>query len=192
MSRGSLASTRAISSRLRPGVPRLRARLIGLAAEADEVDDLAAPARAHRARLGWRRKAPTITFSRMVMSSKVAGTWKVRPMPSRACASGEASVTSRPAKTMRPLVGSEIAGEAIEEGRLAGAVGADQADDLALVDDEVGARDSAQKLPKALRDVLAPQAAWRRLPARCARGDALPQLEQPAGLEARDDRMMPP
>ena len=73
------------------------------------------------------------------MSSKVAGTWKVRPMPSRACVSGGASVTSTPSKTMRPLARPQIAGDAVEEGRLAGAVGADEADDLALVDVEIGA-----------------------------------------------------
>ena len=34
----------------------------------------------------------------------------------------------------------EVAGEAVEEGRLAGAVGADEADDLARSDGEVGLR----------------------------------------------------
>jgi hypothetical protein len=36
-----------------------------------------------------------------------------------------------------------IAGEAVEEGRLAGAVRADQADDLALLDGQIGAVDRA-------------------------------------------------
>src|ERR1700722_13671008 len=40
------------------------------------------------------------------MSSKAAGTWKVRPIPARAWSSGEAWVTSSPLKTMRPVVGA--------------------------------------------------------------------------------------
>src|SRR5579885_1765138 len=39
------------------------------------------------------------------MSSKVAGTWKVRPMPARACAWAETCVSSAPAKETRPVVG---------------------------------------------------------------------------------------
>ena len=37
-----------------------------------------------------------MTLSSTVMSSNVAGTWKVRPMPATACASGEARVRSTP------------------------------------------------------------------------------------------------
>ena len=47
-----------------------------------------------------------MTFSSTVMSSNVAGTWKVRPMPARAWIVGRARVTSTPSKTMRPVVGT--------------------------------------------------------------------------------------
>jgi hypothetical protein len=49
---------------------------------------------------GWRRKAPTMTFSRTVMSSKVAGTWKVRPMPANAWV--RAKPGSGPSRQRRP------------------------------------------------------------------------------------------
>ena len=52
-----------------------------------------------------------MTLSRMVRSAKVAGTWKVRPMPSRAWRSAGACVTSMPAKTMRPELGAIRADE---------------------------------------------------------------------------------
>src|ERR1035437_4720213 len=46
-----------------------------------------------------------MTFSATLMSSNVTGTWKVRAMPSRACASGVALVTSWPLNRMVPAVG---------------------------------------------------------------------------------------
>src|SRR5229473_647219 len=56
MSRGSVASTRAISSRLRPGVPRLRARCSVCAPS--PVISMILSARSRAApRRGWRRKA---------------------------------------------------------------------------------------------------------------------------------------
>ena len=78
------------------------------------------------------------------MSSNVAGTWKVRPMPSRACASGERARHVDAVEHDAAGGRQRVAGEAIEEGRLAGAVRPDQADDLALVDREIGARDRAR------------------------------------------------
>src|SRR5260370_17029937 len=54
----------------------------------------------------WRRNAPTITLSRRVISSNGAGTWKVRPMPARACTSADERVTSTPSNSTRPVVGT--------------------------------------------------------------------------------------
>src|SRR6202051_4476192 len=88
-------------------------------------------------RCGWRRNAPTITLCSTVMSSKVIGTWKVRPIPARAWASGEARVKSSAKDD--PAGGRRGgAGQAIEKGRLPRAVRADQPDDVALVDGEIG------------------------------------------------------
>src|SRR5579883_528158 len=105
MSFGSVASTRAISRRLRPGVPRLRARW-SASLSSSVIASTSVALRIASLRCGWRMKAPTITFSRMVMSSKVAGTWKVRPMPSRACAEAGSRVTSAPSNMIRPRVGA--------------------------------------------------------------------------------------
>ena len=104
-SRGSVASARAISSRLRPGVPSERA---GDPARCDRPvkSSTSSALRIASARCGWRRKAPTMTFSTTVMSSNVTGTWKVRAMPSLAWASGLARVTSWSRKRIVPAVGS--------------------------------------------------------------------------------------
>src|SRR6266481_8840706 len=100
---GSVASARAISSRLRPGVPSERA---GASAS------LAMPTRSSTARAlvsasrRWevRRKAPIITFSKTDMPSNVCGTWKVRASPSAARASGVRLVMSRPSNSTWPDV----------------------------------------------------------------------------------------
>src|SRR5277367_1148496 len=94
---GSVASARAISSRLRPGVPSERA---GASAS------LVMPTRSSTARAlasastrcAVRRKAPIITFS------KVCGTWKVRTSPSAARASGVSAVMSWPSNSTWPDV----------------------------------------------------------------------------------------
>src|SRR3984893_14018688 len=98
---GSVASARAISSRLRPGVPSDRA---GACA------NLPMPTRSSTARAllsasdlrEVRRNAPIITFSRTDMPSKVCGTWKVRAKPISARASGARLVMSRPSNKTSP------------------------------------------------------------------------------------------
>src|SRR5487761_2026270 len=100
---GSVASARAISSRLRPGVPKDRA---GASAS------LPMPTRSStaRARISAsdlrevRRNAPIITFSSTDMPSNVCGTWKVRASPSSARACGARLVMSRPSKRTFPDV----------------------------------------------------------------------------------------
>src|ERR1700676_3696606 len=102
---GSVASARAISSRLRPGVPSDRA---GARAS------LPMPTRSSTARAFLsasdlrevRRNAPIITFSSTDMPSKVCGTWKVRARPICARASGARLVMSRPSNKTRPDVDS--------------------------------------------------------------------------------------
>src|SRR6195256_3954146 len=100
---GSVASARAISSRLRPGVPSDRA-----AASAS----LLMPTRSStaRARISAsercevRRNAPIITFSNTDMPSNVCGTWKVRARPRCARASGVKLVMSWPSNRTLPEV----------------------------------------------------------------------------------------
>src|SRR6266576_5296823 len=100
---GSVASARAISSRLRPGVPSDRA---GASAS------LLMPTRSStaRARISAsercevRRNAPIIAFSTTDMPSNVCGTWKVRARPRCARASGVKLVMSWPSNRTLPEV----------------------------------------------------------------------------------------
>ena len=80
-----------------------------------------------------RRNAPIITFSSTDMPSKVCGTWKVRARPRRG-ARLRRQVGDVLAFEQHLAGGREqIAGQAIEEGRLAGAVRSDQAENIALL-----------------------------------------------------------
>src|SRR6202140_994450 len=100
---GSVASARAISSRLRPGVPSERAGASAsrlMPTRSSTARALASAA----ARWGVRRNAPIITFSSTDRVSKVCGTWKVRASPSRARASGGSCVISWPSKKTSPEV----------------------------------------------------------------------------------------
>ena len=100
---GSDAKARAISSRLRPGVPRLLAGTSVRWPSPTRCSTSRALARASRA-LGWRSSAPIVALSSTDIDSKVSGTWKVRARPSLARASGGRRVTSAPAKDTVPEV----------------------------------------------------------------------------------------
>src|SRR6266851_4122982 len=100
---GSVASARAISSRLRPGVPSERAG--ALASRLMPTRSSTARALAS-ASVRWevRRNAPIITFSSTDMPSNVCGTWKVRARPSCTRTSGARWVMSWPSNKTLPDV----------------------------------------------------------------------------------------
>src|SRR5713226_5125418 len=127
-----------------------------------------------------------MTFSRIVISSKVAGTWKVRPMPSRACASGEASVTSVPAKMTRPLVDARSPTRQLKKVDLPAPFGPINPM-ISPSPTTRSAFDSAMKLPKARDTACASSSMDHPLLAAHPDADAAPELEQPAGLEPRQD-----
>ena len=83
-----------------------------------------------------------------------------------------------------------LAGEAIEEGRFAGAVRADQADDLALVDREIGAGDGARSRRTLLTTLLRVKQhgalSQRRATTRCHSSNS------PPGSKRAISTMMPP
>ena len=60
-------------------------------------------------------------------------------MPRRERACGGIAVMSEPSNTMRPLRRRDVAGDQVEQGGLAGAVGADHRQRLAALDGEVDA-----------------------------------------------------
>src|SRR5262249_49337767 len=118
----------------------------------------------------------------MVMSSNVAGTWKVRPMPSSACASGEACVTSMPSKLMRPVVGSVSPARQLKNVDLPAPFGPIRP----MISPSSMVRSApatARRLPNvfdtfsALSSIFAPPEFWR---------EVMPHLVQAAGLEAGD------
>src|SRR4249920_2297786 len=119
----------------------------------------------------------------MVMSSNVAGTWKVRPIPSRACSSGLARVTSTPSKVMRPVVGSVSPARQLKKVDLPAPFGPIRPMiSPSLMDRSAPA--TARRLPKVFETFCALSSIG---PFPELRRDAVPHLVQPAGLEARDD-----
>ncbi len=144
-SRGRVASARASSSRLRSSRPRLSARRLATRRRPHELEHLGAACRTPPARRGGRRRSPRRTRSRTRSGRRTAcGTWCARPIPSRQRLSALARVTSAPAKRTVPAVGPKRAGEDVQKRRLAGAVGADDADGVSLAQHEVDAVDHRQ------------------------------------------------
>src|SRR5262245_40141400 len=124
-----------------------------------------------------------MTLSRMVMSGKVAGIWKVRPMPSRACASGEARVTSRPSNLTDPALGTRSPARQLKNVDLPAPFGPIKPM-MSPSATSRSASETARKLPnncvtdRASSSMADLQLSYARLP-------SIPQLEQAARLEAR-------
>src|ERR1043165_3615970 len=117
------------------------------------------------------------------MSSKVAGTWKVRPMPSRACSSGGARVTSTLSNMMRPVVGSVSPARQLKKVDLPAPFGPIRP----IISPSSIVRSApatARRLPKVFETFCA-LSSIGALPE--FRRNAMPHLVQPAGLEAGDD-----
>src|SRR3954451_24977865 len=180
---GSVASARAISSRLRPGVPSERA---GASAS------LIMPTRSSTARAlvsaslrcEVRRNAPIMTFSSTVMPSKVCGTWKVRASPSPARSSGVKSVMSRPSNRTRPEVVLRSPVRQLKKVDLPAPFGPIRPR-MSPCSKVTEASSTALKLPNAF---VISRASRSMASSRVLRRLAAPseQAEQTAGLEARD------
>src|SRR5262249_32867318 len=94
---------------------------------------------------GSRRACwPIITFSCTVSRGKRLVFWKVRARPARAIRSGRRAGGARPVERTVTAARGQEAREEVEARRLAGAVGADQADDGAGVDGEADAVDGRE------------------------------------------------
>ena len=105
-----------------------RSRALG-AVRAREPEQRARPAPGPR--LG---SAPTITFSTAVSPANSPTPCSVRAIPSRASSCGRARSSARAAEAHAAGVGADEAADDVEQRRLARAVGADDADDLARRD----------------------------------------------------------
>ena len=145
---GSVISARPIStSRPSPEAQRLD-RAVGDRVEAEQLeharrrarcssavgpaDERARPSTARRSRCGRARRRGGARATVMPVNSSMR--WNVRPIPSRARRCTGTRARSLPVEHDRAAVGTQHAEEAVEEGRLAGAVRADEPDDLASFD----------------------------------------------------------
>ena len=125
---------------------------------AASASNLASSARSSRSMLASaparpRRWAPIATFSSTVMSGTSLTCWKVRAMPSCATSCGGALSMVLPSTRDGAAGGGQHAGDQVEGRALAGAVGADQRDDLAGLDVErhiVDGDHAAELLARAL------------------------------------------
>ena len=187
---GSVASARAISSRLRPGVPSERAG----ASASRLMPTRSSTARAllsASARCEVRRNAPIITFSSTVMPSNVCGTWKVRASPSRARASGGRRVMSWPSNSTLPEVDARSPVRQLKKVDLPAPFGPIRPR-MSPCSSVTLAASTALKLPKALVTSRASRSMGGSLrdgfaPRRCAlRPEPVEQRQDAAGLEARD------
>ncbi len=178
--RASSASSPA-SSTIAPGAGREVGDVgVGVAAEAEEVDEVvglgAGPLGRTAAAGTARRSSPvrcrassaTCTVSRTVSSGNSVAAWNVRPSPRRARADGESDETSSPSE-LDGARARDVAADGVHQRRLAGAVGADQADDLAGADLDRDARRRRRMPPKRTPTSVASRArlarrAWARAP----------------------------
>ena len=82
-------------------------------------------------RTSTQRSSATAMHCSTVSAGNRRASWNDRPRPRRARPSAARRVTSRPPSSTRAGVGGQEAGDQVEQRRLAGAVGPDDADDLA-------------------------------------------------------------
>src|SRR5215472_34292 len=121
------------------------------------------------------------------MSSKVAGTWKVRPMPSRACVAADASVTSMPAKRMRPALGTRSPATQLKKVDFPAPLGPMRP----TISPSATVRSASATAVKPAKRLVTFSALssmawrWRASGARC--GQSVPELEKTARLEAGDE-----
>src|SRR5229473_4005445 len=187
---GSVASARAISSRLRPGVPSERAG----ASASRLMPTRSSTARARvSASVRWevRRNAPIITFSSTDMPSNVCGTWNVRARPSCARTSGVRSVMSWPSNKTWPEVDKRSPVRQLNSVDLPAPFGPIRPR-MSPCSSVTDAASTALKLPKAFVTLRASRSmggsccnCWLRGFA-APRPEPLDQGQYAAGLKARD------
>src|SRR6266542_2167143 len=102
--RGSMASARPISNRLRQAAVSPAAGLPATGPSPTRSATSSARRRAARAPR-WRRYAAVVRFSSTLIEANTRMSWKVRPTPDVAASRADHPVTSRPAKCIRPEVG---------------------------------------------------------------------------------------
>ena len=133
---GRVASARASSSFLSPPAPSVEVVAWGSVGRPTRVRISRAWRRASASvlRSAAPKWAATATFSRMVSLRNGRGIWNVRASPRWQTASGVRPAMLVLLEADGARGGQERAGDAVEAGRLAGAVGPDEAQDLARPD----------------------------------------------------------
>ena len=133
--RGCMASPRASSRRLRWPVESSRAKWLRFSSRSTKASASSAWSRA-TFMSAVRASAPTMTFSVTVRSGNGLSFWNVRATPRLAMRSGRRPVIVAAVEEHAAGVERLEPGDQVEQRGFAGAVGADDADDLALVDVE--------------------------------------------------------
>ena len=176
------------------GRPRARTRASPLA-RADRGAASTGPDEVRR--VGAERRggrSPVCRFSRTVMLSKSSRLWNERPSPARLRARADRRASDRPSRRIVPVARCE-AGDRVDQGRLAGAVGADQTDDLAGCDrqghaverDDAAVAHAERPRPRA-SPAARPGSRPRRTPrsvgvgSGCARGGRAPRRSVGTGV----------
>ncbi len=121
-----------------------------------------------------RRCAPSATFSSTLMLGSTLTCWNVRPMPRRATAWAERPEIALALEGDLARGRPQHTGHQVEDGALAGAVGADQADDLARAHVEADIVDGNEPAERPCARRLERQQRLARLAALPARRAARP------------------
>ena len=198
-SRAPVAIARAISRRFCPESVSVAAGRPATIGEAELVEDRQRwrIGRAGVAKGGVAEQAPRCAGSRARSApAKGLTIWNVRAMPSRQTRSGDRPTMARAFELDPAARGPGVAGDQAEERRLAGAIGAHDADGLAFGDLEAHVLQRAQPA-EALAEaahgeqgassrLLVGAAAQRRGPPRRSRrpGDTIEQADDPVGQQA--------
>ena len=115
---------------------------------------------------GWRSSAPMMTLSSTLSAGNGRTNWKVRPMPRRQMRSGAKPIDPLARERDRALIGRQLAGDHVEQGGLAGAVGTDDGEQLAGRDAEAHRIDAPARRESACSPLRPPAAqssrtSWR-------------------------------
>ena len=109
----------------------------------DPVADAPAPAQ-QPAAAGSRYVSARSRFSTTVSDSNTVGVWKLRPMPRRTRLAADTPASGWPSNVIVALRRLGEPGDDVDQRRLAGAVGADEEAQLALLDRQVDAVDGLE------------------------------------------------
>ena len=153
-------------------------------------DGLVAHAVGRRPGRGAASSTPSRRFSATVSVGNTPLPPGISDRPRRAISSAGRRVMSRPSKVTLPLPGGQQAGDRLEHGRLAGAVGAEQGQQLVALDADVDAEQHLQRAVRRLDALAGEQVGAQALAAHAA--DHQPGARRRRGGSCRGGPARPP